>query len=94
MAGCSEAELLAIAVTTQARGRGIGRVLAVGVLSGLGELGAGQIKAVVAADNATVTVNEGDTAANTGTWSDPGADVVTLSASHGDVTRMMLRAPK
>jgi ribosomal protein S18 acetylase RimI-like enzyme len=47
-----DSELLAIAVTAQARGRGIGRMLAAGVLSGLGELGAGQIKVLVAADNA------------------------------------------
>jgi glycosyltransferase involved in cell wall biosynthesis/ribosomal protein S18 acetylase RimI-like enzyme len=47
-----DSELLAIAVIANARGRGIGRMLAAGVLSGLGELGAGQIKVVVAADNA------------------------------------------
>jgi hypothetical protein len=40
----------------------------------------------VAADNASVTVNEGDTASNTGTLSDPGADTVALSASAGTVT--------
>jgi VCBS repeat-containing protein len=34
-----------------------------------------------------VTVVEGSTAMNSGTWSDPGADVVTLSASAGAVTR-------
>jgi VCBS repeat-containing protein len=39
----------------------------------------------VAADQAAVTVNEGDPAANTGTFSDPGADVVTLIASVGTV---------
>ncbi len=50
--GRPDSELLAIAVTAKARGRGIGRMLAAGVLSGLGELGAGQIKVVVAADNA------------------------------------------
>ena len=50
--GRQDSELLAIAVTAKARGRGIGRTLAAGVLSGLGELGAGQIKVLVAADNA------------------------------------------
>ena len=41
----------------------------------------------VARNNASVTVNEGATAANTGTWSDPGLDVVTLTASTGSVTK-------
>ena len=41
----------------------------------------------VARNNATVTVNEGSTATNTGTWSDPGLDVVTLAASVGSVTK-------
>jgi subtilisin family serine protease len=40
----------------------------------------------VAATNATVTVNEGATAANTGTFSDPDGDAVTLAASVGTVT--------
>src|SRR5207244_3449188 len=40
----------------------------------------------VAADNASVTVNEGQTASNTGTFSDPGLDTVSLSASVGTVT--------
>ena len=40
----------------------------------------------VGADNATVTVSEGDNAANTGSYADIGADVVTLSASLGSVT--------
>ena len=39
----------------------------------------------VVADNTTVTVNEGDTANNTGTYSDPGDDTVALSASVGTV---------
>ena len=37
------------------------------------------------ADDATVTVDEGSTAANTGTFSDPDGDPVTLSASVGTV---------
>ena len=41
---------------------------------------------VVHATNATVTVNEGQTAANTGTVSDADGDAVTLSASVGTVT--------
>ena len=42
----------------------------------------------VARDNATVTVNEGQTASNTGTWSDANAgNVVTLTASVGTVTK-------
>lgn len=40
----------------------------------------------VAADNATVTVNEGSTATNTGTFGDTDGDAVTLSASVGTVT--------
>jgi hypothetical protein len=39
----------------------------------------------VAADNDPVTVDEGDTAANTGTYSDADGDTVTLSASVGDI---------
>jgi hypothetical protein len=39
----------------------------------------------VAADNDPVTVNEGDTATNTGTFSDPGLDSVTISASVGTI---------
>ena len=43
----------------------------------------------VAVDAATVTVNEGQTATNTGTWFDPGiADNVTLTASIGTVTKI------
>jgi hypothetical protein len=43
---------------------------------------------VIAADNATVTASEGQTATNMGTWSDADAgDTVTLSASVGTVTR-------
>jgi hypothetical protein len=41
----------------------------------------------VAADSPTVTVDEGQTATNTGAWSDPGADEVTLAASAGTVTK-------
>ncbi len=39
------------------------------------------------ANNGNVTVSEGTTATNTGTWSDPGVDVVTLAASIGSVTK-------
>src|SRR4029079_13653019 len=42
----------------------------------------------VTRDNATRTVNEGQTATNTGTWADANAgDTVTLSASVGTVTK-------
>ena len=40
----------------------------------------------VAADNATVIVNVGELATNTGTFSDPGDDVVQITASVGEVT--------
>ena len=39
------------------------------------------------ANNGNVSANEGATATNTGTWSDPGLDVVTLTASVGSVTK-------
>jgi len=42
----------------------------------------------IAPDNASVTVDEGQTATNTGTWSDADAgDIVILSASVGDVEK-------
>ena len=42
----------------------------------------------VAATNATVAVNQGQTAGNTGTWSDPGVnDNVVLTASVGTITK-------
>jgi len=41
----------------------------------------------VAVDNATVTINEGDVASNTGTFSDPGNDTVSITASIGTVTQ-------
>lgn len=41
----------------------------------------------VAANHALVTVNEGQSAVNTGTWSDPGIDTVSLSVSVGTVTQ-------
>ncbi len=41
----------------------------------------------VAADNASVTVDEGQTAANTGTFSDPGDDDPTISTSVGTVSK-------
>jgi len=40
---------------------------------------------VIDVDNPSVTVDEGTLAANTGTWSDPNGDLVTLTASVGDV---------
>ncbi len=40
----------------------------------------------VASDNSVIEVDEGQTATNSGNWSDPGADVVTVSASVGAVT--------
>src|SRR5206468_1250552 len=41
----------------------------------------------VAANAASATVAEGGTASMTGTWSDPGADAVTLTASVGSVVK-------
>ena len=41
----------------------------------------------VAADNATVTVNEASTAGNTGTFGDVGVDTVAITASVGTVTQ-------
>jgi hypothetical protein len=41
----------------------------------------------VAANQAGVTIDEGQTATNTGTWSDPGADDVTLTASKGTIVK-------
>lgn len=41
---------------------------------------------VVGVDQASVTVDEGQTAANTGSWSDSNGDFVTVSASVGNVT--------
>src|SRR5207249_3571102 len=47
----------------------------------------------VAADNPSVVVNEGQTAINTGTYSDPGvSDNVTISASVGTVTKTGTRS--
>jgi hypothetical protein len=49
---------------------------------------AGNTPPVINRDNATVTVSEGATAANTGTWSDADSgDTVTLSASVGTVIK-------
>jgi hypothetical protein len=42
---------------------------------------------LLSADSATLMVAEGQTATNTGTWSDPGVDDVTLSASVGSITK-------
>ena len=44
-------------------------------------------KPTVSADNATVSVNEGQTASNTGTYGDVDGDTVTLSASVGNVVK-------
>lgn len=41
---------------------------------------------VIGRDNANATVNEGETASNTGTYSDPEGDAVTLTSSIGTVT--------
>jgi len=42
---------------------------------------------VVAADNSTVTVNEGTAPVNTGSFSDPDSDTVVVTASAGTVTQ-------
>ena len=52
----------------------------------LASLQAGNSPPTIAAVNASVTVAEGSTATNTGTFSDPEGDPVTLSASRGTVT--------
>ena len=49
------------------------------------DLAVANVAPSVAADNATVTVAESETATNSGTFSDPGVDDVTLSASVGTV---------
>ncbi|CAB5137262.1 hypothetical protein D3OALGB2SA_4008 [Olavius algarvensis associated proteobacterium Delta 3] len=41
----------------------------------------------VSADNASVTVEEGQTATNTGTFFDPGEDIVIITASVGTITQ-------
>ncbi len=51
------------------------------------ELVVNNVAPTVAADNASVTVNEGSPAANTGTFGDVGADTVTITASVGTVTQ-------
>jgi glycosyltransferase involved in cell wall biosynthesis/ribosomal protein S18 acetylase RimI-like enzyme len=50
--GLPEAELASIAVAADHRGRGIARALGAGVLAGLAELGAREVKVVVGAHNA------------------------------------------
>lgn len=50
-AALPESELLSIAVDPAVRSKGIGRVLAQGVVSGLAEVGAREVKVVVGADN-------------------------------------------
>ena len=42
----------------------------------------------VAADNASVTVNESETAINTGAFSDPGADMIAITTSVGTVSHV------
>jgi hypothetical protein len=55
---------------------------------GFVRVGATNSAPVINRDNASVTVSEGATATNTGTWSDANAgDTVTLTASVGDVTK-------
>ena len=49
------------------------------------DLNVSNVAPLVAAANAMVTVNEGQTANNSGTYSDSGDDIVTLSASAGTV---------
>lgn len=51
------------------------------------DLTVNNVPPTVSADADEVTVDEGDVATNTGTYSDPGADEVTLSASVGSVTK-------
>jgi len=51
----------------------------------LAALAAGSAPPVLTRTNATITVNEGSTATNTGTVSDPDGDAVTLRASVGTV---------
>ena len=51
------------------------------------ELNVENIAPEVAANNDSVTVDESDTAINTGTFSDPGADVVTITASIGTISQ-------
>lgn len=51
------------------------------------DLTVNNVAPVVAADNSMVTVNEGVTATNTGTFSDASGDTVTLTASVGTVTK-------
>jgi len=46
----------------------------------------------MAADDSEVTIDEGESAYNTGTFSDPGLDIVTISASIGVVTQTGLQS--
>lgn len=52
-----------------------------GINTYAGVLRVGNVAPTVDADDATVTVNEGQTAENTGTFSDPGDDTVTITAT-------------
>ena len=56
------------------------------------DLAVGNLAPTVAADNPSVTVDEGQTATNTGTFSDQGFDLVTITASIGTVTQVGTQA--
>jgi hypothetical protein len=58
-----------------------------GVETATFELTVNNVAPSVSAGNAIVTVNEAETAQNSGTFSDPGTDDVTLSASIGTITQ-------
>jgi len=51
------------------------------------DLTVNNVAPTVAADSDEVTVDEGDTAENTGTFSDPGVDTVTVTASIGTISQ-------
>ena len=51
------------------------------------DLTVSNVAPTVAATSATVTVNEGSTASNSGTFADVGNDVVTITASVGSITQ-------
>ena len=54
--GLPDAELVSIAVSGDARERGVGRALAEGVVQGLAERGASQVKVIVEAGNESANV--------------------------------------
>ena len=51
------------------------------------QLNVNNVAPTVAANNDLVTVNEGDTATHTGTFSDPGFDLVNITASIGTISQ-------